>query len=178
MPGLQIPSYFALILRAFSVIEGIALRVDPQYSIVQECFPYIARRLLTDNHPRTRAALQQLLYAVRTTLSPTCASSSVWICDKTALLTLLHGCRQNPTPAHGLHFMQYHHETPYFQAGLGRWNTGKIVSVPIAGCALSNCEDICSLYIAKSLRGNKTTVIAGCYSPLPWQRVWRILSSL
>ncbi|CAL5225145.1 g7925 [Coccomyxa viridis] len=59
----QIPSYFALILRAFSVIEGIALRVDPGYSIVQECFPYIARRLLTDNHPRTRAALQQLLYA-------------------------------------------------------------------------------------------------------------------
>ncbi len=32
----QIPSYFALILRAFSVIEGIALRVDPDYSIVQE----------------------------------------------------------------------------------------------------------------------------------------------
>lgn len=31
------PSYFALILRAFSVIEGIALRVDPQYAIVQEC---------------------------------------------------------------------------------------------------------------------------------------------
>ncbi|EIE22124.1 ABC1-domain-containing protein [Coccomyxa subellipsoidea C-169] len=62
-PLTRIPSYFALILRAFSVIEGIALRVDPQYSIVQECFPYIARRLLTDNHPRTRAALQQLLYA-------------------------------------------------------------------------------------------------------------------
>jgi aarF domain-containing kinase len=61
----QIPSYFALILRAFSVIEGIALRVDPGYSIVQECFPYIARRLLTDNHPRTRSALRQLLYAVR-----------------------------------------------------------------------------------------------------------------
>jgi len=35
----------------------------------QECFPYIARRLLTDNHPRTRAALHQLLYAVRPLLS-------------------------------------------------------------------------------------------------------------
>lgn len=35
----QVPSYFALILRAFSVIEGIALRVDPQYAIVQECAP-------------------------------------------------------------------------------------------------------------------------------------------
>lgn len=31
----QIPSYFALILRAFSVIEGIALRADPRYAIVQ-----------------------------------------------------------------------------------------------------------------------------------------------
>ena len=60
----QIPSYFALILRCFSVIEGIALRVDPNYSIVQECWPYLARRLLTDDHPRTRAALRQLLYGV------------------------------------------------------------------------------------------------------------------
>jgi len=34
------------------VIEGIALRVDPSYSIVQECFPYLARRLLVDNDPR------------------------------------------------------------------------------------------------------------------------------
>jgi hypothetical protein len=31
----QVPAYFALILRAFSVIEGIALRVDPSYSIVK-----------------------------------------------------------------------------------------------------------------------------------------------
>lgn len=51
-----------LILRAFSVIEGIALRVDPQYAIVRECFPYLSRRLLTDDHPRSREALRQLLY--------------------------------------------------------------------------------------------------------------------
>lgn len=60
----QIPSYFALILRAFSVIEGIALRVDPDYAIVQECFPYVSRRLFTDNTPRIRSALQQMLYGV------------------------------------------------------------------------------------------------------------------
>lgn len=60
----EIPSYFALILRAFSVIEGIALRVDPTYAIVQECFPYVSRRLFTDNSPRVRAALQQMLYGV------------------------------------------------------------------------------------------------------------------
>jgi len=33
----------ALILRAFSVIEGIGLGVDPDYAIVKECFPYLSR---------------------------------------------------------------------------------------------------------------------------------------
>ena len=58
-----IPPYFALILRSFSVIEGIALRVDPDYAIVQECFPYLSRRLLADDSPRMKAALRELLYA-------------------------------------------------------------------------------------------------------------------
>ncbi|GAB4820396.1 hypothetical protein N2152v2_007442 [Parachlorella kessleri] len=58
----QIPPYFALIIRCFSVIEGIALRVDPRYAIVTECFPYLCRRLLTDNHPRARKALRELLF--------------------------------------------------------------------------------------------------------------------
>ena len=62
---IDIPPYFALILRAFSVIEGTALRVDPDYAIVKETFPYLSRRLLTDDQPRTRAALKQLLYGVR-----------------------------------------------------------------------------------------------------------------
>ena len=41
---LIIPSYFGLILRAFSALEGLGLQLDPQYSIVNECFPYLARR--------------------------------------------------------------------------------------------------------------------------------------
>lgn len=61
---IDIPPYFALILRAFSVIEGTALRVDPDYAIVKETFPYLSRRLLTDDQPRARAALRQLLYGV------------------------------------------------------------------------------------------------------------------
>eukprot|EP00879_Flechtneria_rotunda_P002659 GHRR01002863.1.p1 GENE.GHRR01002863.1~~GHRR01002863.1.p1 ORF type:complete len:1118 (+),score=442.23 GHRR01002863.1:702-4055(+) len=61
----SIPPFFALILRAFSVIEGIALAVDPDYSIVQECFPYIARRLLADDDPRVHKALRDVLYGGR-----------------------------------------------------------------------------------------------------------------
>ena len=58
----QIPSYFGYILRSFSVLEGIGLASDPNYSIANECYPYVARRLLTDNSDTSRQALEQLLY--------------------------------------------------------------------------------------------------------------------
>jgi aarF domain-containing kinase len=58
----QLPPYFVLILRAFSVIEGIALKVDPEYSIITETFPYLSRRLLTDDNEEVRRALRQVLY--------------------------------------------------------------------------------------------------------------------
>lgn len=58
----QIPSYFGYILRSFSVLEGIGLASDKNYSIANECYPYVARRLLTDDSPATKRALEQLLY--------------------------------------------------------------------------------------------------------------------
>ncbi len=58
----QIPPYFAYILRSFSVLEGIGLQNDPKYAIVQECYPYIARRLFSDNTPRVREALKAIMY--------------------------------------------------------------------------------------------------------------------
>mmetsp|Transcript_29808 Transcript_29808/g.75049 ORF Transcript_29808/g.75049 Transcript_29808/m.75049 type:complete len:402 (+) Transcript_29808:1-1206(+) len=67
-PYFTIPPYFALILRAFSVIEGIALTVDPQYAIVRECMPYLAQRMLSDDSPRMQELLRQLLYGDRQTL--------------------------------------------------------------------------------------------------------------
>lgn len=57
-----IPPYFALILRAFSVLEGIGLDNDPDYAIVDECYPYVSKRLITDDSPRARAALKYFLY--------------------------------------------------------------------------------------------------------------------
>ena len=40
----QIPSYFGYILRSFSVLEGIGLASDKDYSTANECYPYVARR--------------------------------------------------------------------------------------------------------------------------------------
>lgn len=45
----QIPPYFAYIAKSFSVLEGIGLTNDPNYSIINECLPYVSQRLLTDD---------------------------------------------------------------------------------------------------------------------------------
>ena len=43
-------------------LEGIALVGNPQFAIVDEAYPYISRRLLTDQSPRLRAALRYMVY--------------------------------------------------------------------------------------------------------------------
>ncbi|CAI7917337.1 unnamed protein product, partial [Closterium sp. NIES-54] len=58
----RIPPYFALIIRAIGVLEGIALVGDPEFAIVDAAYPYIAQRLLTDPSPRLRAALRYTIY--------------------------------------------------------------------------------------------------------------------
>jgi len=57
-----IPDYFVYMSRAFSTLEGIGLSSDPNYSILKECYPYLAKRLLSDDSPRARGALRTLLY--------------------------------------------------------------------------------------------------------------------
>jgi predicted unusual protein kinase regulating ubiquinone biosynthesis (AarF/ABC1/UbiB family) len=57
-----IPDYFVYMSRAFSTLEGIGLSSDANYSILQECYPYLAKRLISDDSPRARGALKMLLY--------------------------------------------------------------------------------------------------------------------
>ena len=58
----QLPPYFAYIARAFGVLEGIGLTADPDYAIVQQCLPYIAQRLVSDNSERTGDALNTFIF--------------------------------------------------------------------------------------------------------------------
>ena len=58
----RIPPYFALVIRAIGVLEGVALVGNPQFAIIDEAYPYIARRLMTDNSPRLKAALRYMVY--------------------------------------------------------------------------------------------------------------------
>lgn len=58
----RIPPYFALIIRAIGVLEGIALVGNADFAIVDEAYPYVAQRLLTDDSPRLQAALRYMIY--------------------------------------------------------------------------------------------------------------------
>lgn len=58
----QIPSYYTLLVRSLSVLEGIALASDPNYKVLGSAYPWIARRLLTDTSPELHATLVSLLY--------------------------------------------------------------------------------------------------------------------
>jgi len=58
-----IPEWFVYTSRAFITLEGVSLQAaDENYSLVQSCFPYIAKRLVKDEHPRAQEALKELLY--------------------------------------------------------------------------------------------------------------------
>jgi len=58
----RVPPYILYVSRAFSTLEGIGLSIDDDYSIVKQAFPYLSRRLLTDDSPRARAALRSMIY--------------------------------------------------------------------------------------------------------------------
>ena len=59
----SIPPYFALLARAIVTLEGVALTGDPSYGIILESYPFVARKLLSEDRPEIQRALQQVLYA-------------------------------------------------------------------------------------------------------------------
>mmetsp|Transcript_17962 Transcript_17962/g.36203 ORF Transcript_17962/g.36203 Transcript_17962/m.36203 type:complete len:989 (+) Transcript_17962:82-3048(+) len=59
----SIPPYFAILGRAIVTLEGIALTGDPNYGIIMESYPFIARKLLREDRPEIQSALQEVLYS-------------------------------------------------------------------------------------------------------------------
>ncbi|KAL6211353.1 hypothetical protein ACLB2K_016580 [Fragaria x ananassa] len=58
----RIPSYFSLVIRSLAVLEGVAISFNPDYKVLGSTYPWIARKILTDNSPQLKASLQALLY--------------------------------------------------------------------------------------------------------------------
>ncbi|GMH51531.1 hypothetical protein TrRE_jg722, partial [Triparma retinervis] len=60
--------------------KGICLQADDDFSIINSCFPYVAKRLLSDDSDRARVALKNMVYG---------ASSST--IDETTVVDMLDG---------------------------------------------------------------------------------------
>ena len=58
----RVPAYYALIIRSLVTLEGIAINVDPDFKVLSKAYPYVAKRLLTDQSPELRTSLQDLLF--------------------------------------------------------------------------------------------------------------------
>ncbi|MBO8221202.1 ABC1 kinase family protein [Prochlorococcus marinus] len=58
----RVPSRFALIIRAVVSQEGLALRLDPEFKILKIAYPYIARKLLTDNSDEILEILLEVVF--------------------------------------------------------------------------------------------------------------------
>lgn len=58
----RVPAYYALIIRSLVTLEGIAIRIDPNFKVLSAAYPYVAKRLLTDPAPELRASLRDLLF--------------------------------------------------------------------------------------------------------------------
>jgi len=59
----SIPPYFAILGRAIVTLEGLALTGDESYGIIMESYPFIARKLLSEDRPEIQRALQEVLYS-------------------------------------------------------------------------------------------------------------------
>lgn len=58
----RVPAYYALIIRSLVTLEGIAIHIDPNFKVLSEAYPYVAKRLLTDQAPELRESLRDLLF--------------------------------------------------------------------------------------------------------------------
>ena len=58
----SLPPYYISIIRCLGVLEGVALQADENFRVIEDAYPYIASRLLTDSAEELQAALQKLLF--------------------------------------------------------------------------------------------------------------------
>lgn len=60
---IRIPERYALVIRSLLTQEGICMTLNPEFHFLEVAYPYVARRLLTDEDPALRDRLFQVLFS-------------------------------------------------------------------------------------------------------------------
>ncbi|MEB3265548.1 MAG: AarF/ABC1/UbiB kinase family protein [Cyanobacteriota bacterium] len=58
----RVPARFALIIRAVVSQEGLAIRLDPSFKVIDVAYPYVARRLLAGDTAEMREKLMEVIF--------------------------------------------------------------------------------------------------------------------
>jgi predicted unusual protein kinase regulating ubiquinone biosynthesis (AarF/ABC1/UbiB family) len=56
----RLPPFYSLIVRSLTILEGLALNVDPNFRLIKGAFPFVAKQILTSDNPE----LDKLVRAV------------------------------------------------------------------------------------------------------------------
>jgi predicted unusual protein kinase regulating ubiquinone biosynthesis (AarF/ABC1/UbiB family) len=59
---IRIPERYSLVIRSLLTQEGICMTLDKEFHFLEVAYPYVARRLLTDEDPALRQRLFQVLF--------------------------------------------------------------------------------------------------------------------
>jgi predicted unusual protein kinase regulating ubiquinone biosynthesis (AarF/ABC1/UbiB family) len=59
---IRIPERYSLVIRSLLTQEGICMTLDPEFHFLEVAYPYVARRLLTDEDPVLRERLIEVLF--------------------------------------------------------------------------------------------------------------------
>jgi len=57
----RIPPFYATIVRTLTILEGLALNVDPDFRLIRGSYPYVARQILESNSWALQRLLQRFL---------------------------------------------------------------------------------------------------------------------
>lgn len=60
---IRIPERYSLVIRSLLTQEGICMTLKPEFHFLEVAYPYVARRLLTDEDPALRQRLVQVLFS-------------------------------------------------------------------------------------------------------------------
>ncbi|TVU27799.1 hypothetical protein EJB05_19300 [Eragrostis curvula] len=61
----HMPPYYTLVLRSLASLEGLAVAADETFKTFQAAYPFVVRKLLSNNSPETRRLLNQAIFNKR-----------------------------------------------------------------------------------------------------------------
>ncbi|CAM9926003.1 unnamed protein product [Ascophyllum nodosum] len=65
----RVPPFYSLVVRTLTILEGLALYVDPDFRLIKGAYPYIAKQILTENKPEMVSLMKSTLITTEGTIA-------------------------------------------------------------------------------------------------------------